>query len=152
MCVYNSCVKPTKTTPVGVWLNLAALVMDNKWLVRDLLQDRTGGMPWNGYRVLRRVEREPMSQGELAERMDIDAPAASVLVTDLVGRGYVERVTDPGDGRRKLVRITGAGRGLLEGLRSAADVIPPPVSTLTLSERRELTRLIEKMREASEHA
>lgn len=126
--------------------------MDNKWLVRDLLQDRTGGMPWNGYRVLRRVEREPMSQGELAERMDIDAPAASVLVTDLVGRGYVERVTDPGDGRRKLVRITGAGRGLLEGLRSAADVIPPPVSTLTLSERRELTRLIEKMREASEHA
>nr|WP_281379673.1 MarR family transcriptional regulator [Flexivirga oryzae] len=109
-------------------------------------------MPWNGYRVLRRVEREPMSQGELAERMDIDAPAASVLVTDLVGRGYVERVTDPGDGRRKLVRITGAGRGLLEGLRSAADVIPPPVSTLTLSERRELTRLIEKMREASEHA
>lgn len=140
----------TKTTPVGVWLNLAALVMDNKWMIRDLLQDRTGGMPWNGYRALRRVERMPMSQRELAERMDIDAPAASVLVSDLVGRGYVVRAADPGDGRRKLVNITEAGRGLLEGLRSTGDVIPPPVATLTASERRELTRLIEKMRAASE--
>ncbi|RNI24614.1 MarR family transcriptional regulator [Flexivirga caeni] len=124
--------------------------MDNKWLVRDLLQDRTGGMPWNGYRVLRRVERGPMSQGELAERMDIDAPAASVLVSDLVERGYVERVADAQDGRRKLVHLTTDGQELLESLRSAADVIPSPVSTLTGSERRELTRLIDKMRAAAE--
>lgn len=139
----------TKTTPVGVWLNLMALVMDHKWMVRDLLQDRTGGMPWNGYRALRRVERTPMSQGELAERMDIDAPAASVLVSDLVGRGYVERVGDPADGRRKLVHVTEAGRDLLESIRTA-DVVPPPVATLTAAERRELTRLIDKMRAASE--
>lgn len=130
-------------------MNLMALVMDNKWLVRDLLKDRTGGMPWNGYRALRRVERMPMSQGELAERMDVDAPAASVLISDLVARGYVERRADPHDGRRKLVHITDAGRGLLESLRTV-DVVPPPVATLTLAERRELTRLIEKMREASE--
>lgn len=140
----------TKTTPVGVWLNLMALMMDNKWLTRDLLQDRTGGMAWSGYRALRRVEREPLSQRQLAERMGIDAPAASVIVGDLVARGYVERVPDPTDGRRKLVHITDGGRGLLEEMRSAADVIPPPVATLTAAERRELTRLIEKMREASE--
>ena len=140
----------SKTTPIGVWLNLAALVMDNKWMVRDLLQDRTGGMPWNGYRALRRVERVPMSQRELADRMDIDAPAASVLVSDLVSRGYVDRVPDALDGRRKLVHITDAGQRLLESLRSASDVIPPPVTTLTVPERRELTRLVEKMRAASE--
>jgi len=124
--------------------------MDNKWMVRDLLQDRTGGMPWNGYRALRRVERVPMSQRELADRMDIDAPAASVLVSDLVSRGYVDRVPDALDGRRKLVHITDAGQRLLESLRSASDVIPPPVTTLTVPERRELTRLVEKMRAASE--
>lgn len=125
--------------------------MDNKWLVRDLLENRTGGMPWNGYRVLRRVERTPMSQRELAERMGIDAPAASVLVSDLVRRGYVERVGDPGDARRKLVHLTAGGRGLLESLRAAA-VVPPPVATLTAAERRELTRLVDKMRAAGEDA
>lgn len=142
--------KTTKTTPVAVWLNLAALVMDHKWLVRDLLQDHTGGMPWNGYRALRRVEREPLSQGQLAERMHIDAPAASVLVGELVDRAYVERVPDPRDGRRKLVRITDAGRSLVESLRATTDVVPAPVSTLTAAERRELTRLIDKMRAAGE--
>lgn len=140
----------SKTTPVGVWLNLAALVMDNKWMVRDLLQGRTGGMAWNGYRALRRLERTPMSQGELADRMDIDAPAASVLVGDLVARGHVERLPDPTDGRRKMVHITAAGHELLERLRTA-EVVPPPVATLTSAERRELTRLIDKMREATEH-
>ena len=149
MCAYNGCVKPTKTTPVAVWLNLHALVMDHKWLSRDLLQDRTDGMPWNGYRVLRRVEDGPMSQGEIADLMGVDAPAVSGIVGDLVGRGYVERVADPSDGRRKLVRVSEAGRSLLEGLRGTG-VVPPPVATLTAAERRELARLVDKMRAASE--
>lgn len=140
----------TKSTPVAVWLNLAALVMDHKWLVRDLLQDRTGGMPWNGYRALRRVERSPLSQRELAERMHIDAPAASLLVRDLVVRAYVERIADPTDARRKMVHITDEGRALLESLRAATDVVPAPVSTLTAAERQELTRLVDKMRVAGE--
>ena len=139
----------TKTTPVGVWLNLMALVMDNKWIVREMLEDRTFGLPWSGYRALRRVERTPMSQGELAERMGVDPPAISGIVGDLVGRGYVERVADPTDGRRKLVHISAAGLHLLESLRGT-DVVPPPVATLTAAERRELTRLVDKMREATE--
>lgn len=150
MCVYNGCMKPTTTTPVAVWLNLHALVMDHKWLSRDLLHDRTDGMPWNGYRVLRRVEDGPMSQGEIAERMGVDAPAVSGIVADLMARGYVLRTTDPTDGRRKLVQISDSGRDILEKLRSVGDVVPPPVATLTAAERRELTRLIDKMREAAD--
>lgn len=150
MCDYNHCVTTTKTTPVAVWLNLAALVMDHKWLVRDLLQDRTGGMPWNGYRMLRRVERTPFSQGELADQMHIDAPAASLVVRDLVARGHVERIADPADARRKVVQITDSGLLLLESLRAATDVVPAPVATLTAAERRELSRLVEKMRLAGE--
>lgn len=139
----------TKTTPVAVWLNLHALVMDHKWLSRDLLHDRTDGMPWSGYRVLRRVEDGPRSQGEIAELMGVDAPAVSGIVAELIARRQVDRTTDPTDGRRKLVRIAEPGRELLESLR-ASDVIPPPVATLTAAERRELTRLIDKMRAASE--
>lgn len=141
----------TKTTPVAVWLNLHALVMDHKWLSRELLHDRTDGMPWNGYRVLRRVEDSPRSQREIADLMGVDAPAVSGIVADLLARGYVGRTADPTDGRRKLVRITESGCDVLEGMRGASDVVPAPVATLTAPERRELTRLIEKMRDASDH-
>lgn len=141
---------PTETTPVAVWLNLHALVMDHKWLSRDLLHDRTDGMPWSGYRVLRRVEDGPRSQGEIADLMGIDAPAVSGIIADLVARRYVGRTTDPTDGRRKLVGITDGGREVLNGLRSVSDVVPAPMASLTAAERRELTRLIEKMREASD--
>lgn len=140
----------TKSTPVAVWLNLHALVMDHKWLSRDLLHDRTDGMPWSGYRVLRRVEDGPRSQGEIADLMGIDAPAVSGIIADLVQRGYVDRTADPTDGRRKLVDITAGGREVLDGLRSVADVVPAPMATLTAAERRELTRLIDKMRAATE--
>lgn len=141
----------TKTTPVAVWLNLHALVMDHKWLSRDLLHDRTGGMPWSGYRVLRRVEDGPRSQSEIAGLMGIDAPAVSGLVADLVARGYVDRTADPTDGRRKLVDITVRGREVLDSMRSVTDVVPAPMSPLTAAERRELSRLIDKMRAASDH-
>ncbi len=126
--------------------------MDHKWLSRDLLHDRTDGMPWSGYRVLRRVEGGPRSQGEIADLMGIDAPAVSGIVADLLARGLVLRTTDPSDGRRKLVQISDSGQDVLDGLRSVDDVVPAPVATLTVAERRELTRLIEKMRTASEHA
>lgn len=141
----------TKTTPVAVWLNLHALVMDHKWLSRDLLHDRTDGMPWSGYRVLRRVEDGPLSQGRIADLMGIDAPAVSGIITDLVARGYIDRTADPTDGRRKLVDITDSGREVLDGLRSVTDVVPAPVASLTAAERRELTRLIDKMRGATPH-
>lgn len=137
-------------TPVAIWLNLHALVMDHMWLSRDLLHDRTGGMPWSGYRVLRRVEGGPRSQGEIADLMGIDAPAVSGIIADLVSRGYVDRTADPTDGRRKLVDITVGGREVLNGLRSVTDVVPAPMASLTAAERRELSRLIEKMREAAE--
>lgn len=140
----------TKTTPVAVWLNLHALVMDHKWLSRDLLHDRTAGMPWSGYRALRRVEDGPMSQGEIAERMGVDAPAVSVIVADLIARDYVVRTIDPADGRRKLVQISDEGRAALAALRAVGDVVPAPMQTLTAAERRELNRLIDKMRAASE--
>lgn len=142
----------TKTTPVAVWLNLHALVMDHKWLSRDLLHDRTDGMPWSGYRVLRRVEDGPRSQGEIAELMGVDAPAVSGIIADLMSRGYVSRTPDPADGRRKLVDITDGGREVLDGMRSATDVVPAPMASLTAAERRELSRLIDKMRAASDHA
>lgn len=122
-----------------------SLVMDNKTLAQTLLQDATG-MPWSRYRALRRLEDHPLPQRMLAEQLHIDAPAVSVIVGDLVAKGYVDRVGAPDDGRVKLVRITDRGADLMERLRDLPGVVPPPVATLTAVERRELARLIDKMR------
>ncbi|GAB2984325.1 hypothetical protein GCM10027076_23030 [Nocardioides montaniterrae] len=125
------------------------LVMDHKLLAQSLLQEASG-MPWSRYRALRRVEDRDLTQRELAAAMHIDAPAISGIVGDLVERGYVVRVTHPQDARMKVVTITDAGRELMERLRTLPDVVPAPVATLTAAERRELARLVDKMRAAAE--
>ncbi len=47
--------------------------------------------------------------GEIAEGLGIDQPRASKLVADAVRRGLVRRHADQRDGRRTLLRSTGAG-------------------------------------------
>jgi DNA-binding MarR family transcriptional regulator len=141
--------RTTSSDPISVWMGLMALVMDHKLLAQSLLQEASG-MPWSRYRALRRVEDRPYTQRELADAMRIDAPAISGIVGDLVERGYAERGVDPQDARVKLVTITQAGRELMEHLRTLPGVVPAPVSSLTPAERRELARLIDKMREAGE--
>ena len=54
---------------------------------------------------------------ELAKKLGVSKQAVSQLVTELEGWGVVEQVTDPEDGRAKLVRFTRKGeQGLLQGL------------------------------------
>lgn len=55
---------------------------------------------------------------ELAAAEGITQPAATQLVNRLGERGWVERDSDPYDGRVVLVRITPAGRNELERLRA----------------------------------
>lgn len=47
---------------------------------------------------------------ELAERALMTKQSVGEVVTDLVQRGYVERVADPSDGRAKTIRLTARGR------------------------------------------
>jgi MarR family transcriptional regulator, temperature-dependent positive regulator of motility len=56
----------------------------------------------------------------LAERAGMTHQAMGELVTDLAGRGYLERVPDPADGRARLIRPTPAGK---DELRRAATVL-----------------------------
>jgi DNA-binding MarR family transcriptional regulator len=54
---------------------------------------------------------------DLGHRLGISKQAAGKIVDRLVALGYVERVDDPADARRKLVRLTPRG---LDGLRRSA--------------------------------
>ena len=47
---------------------------------------------------------------DLAERAHMTKQSVGEAASDLVRRGYVERVPDPSDGRAKIIRLTARGR------------------------------------------
>ncbi|MFE9396233.1 MarR family winged helix-turn-helix transcriptional regulator [Streptomyces flavidovirens] len=73
--------------------------------------------PAHGF-ALQAVGRDGATAGELGRRLGVSKQAAGKTVDRLERLGYVERVDDPDDGRRKLVRLTPRGVDVL--MRSAA--------------------------------
>jgi len=55
-----------------------------------------------------------LAMSRLAETLDVSLSAATGLVDRIEERGFVERIRVPSDRRIVLVRITAAGRQLLE--------------------------------------
>jgi DNA-binding MarR family transcriptional regulator len=69
--------------------------------------------------VLRAVDdTTPLSQGEIARKMDVDRTTMVALIDDLQEKGLVRRRQDPDDRRRNVVELTGTGRDTLR--RAAA--------------------------------
>ncbi|WP_326765209.1 MarR family winged helix-turn-helix transcriptional regulator [Streptomyces sp. NBC_01591] len=72
--------------------------------------------PAYGY-ALQAVGRDGATASEIGRRLGVSKQAAGKTVERLEVLGYVERVDDPRDGRRKLVRLTARGVDVL--VRSA---------------------------------
>lgn len=70
-------------------------------------------------RVVERADAEPPSVGDVADALAVDPSSASRFVEQAVGDGYLERSTCERDRRRSRLRLTVAGRQLLD---AAADV------------------------------
>lgn len=51
---------------------------------------------------------------EVADELGIDQSGASRFITQAADRGYLKKVTAPGDARQRLVVVTDAGRELVE--------------------------------------
>jgi DNA-binding MarR family transcriptional regulator len=62
---------------------------------------------------------DPLSVGELSERLPLSLPAASRTVDGLLRRGWIERREDERDRRCKRVTITPAGRDVAERISDA---------------------------------
>ncbi|MEC3913044.1 MarR family winged helix-turn-helix transcriptional regulator [Nocardia sp. CDC160] len=60
---------------------------------------------------------EPMRLGELATRLDVEAPHVSRQIQRLEKAGFVERVADPDDRRAQRVRPTASGIRAVEAIR-----------------------------------
>jgi DNA-binding MarR family transcriptional regulator len=113
-----------------VWKAMSRLVIDNKDTWRRLVVERTG-LPFSRIRVLRKLDRHPLTVKQIAEAVAIDAPAASVAVNDLEFRGLVVRREDPANRRCKLVSLTEKGRDVIALIEATDD--PPPASLVDLS-------------------
>lgn len=69
--------------------------------------------------VIKRIgSQEEATVGAIAEQMRIDPSRGSRIVADLVRQGLLERAASQEDGRRSLVRITEAGRGVLDAIEA----------------------------------
>jgi DNA-binding MarR family transcriptional regulator len=123
---------------------MATLVMDNKGTWRDTVATVTG-IPFGRFRALRRLENESKTQAELGAQLGIDAPATSVLVSELLADGLVTRVVDPADGRRKLVSATEEGKATVRRVRELPEAAPPPLDMLSDDEVATLAAIIRKM-------
>jgi DNA-binding MarR family transcriptional regulator len=60
-------------------------------------------------RLLPHLSRAGIRPTELARRIEVSKQAVGQSLADLAGRGFVELVPDPADGRGRLVRLTPAG-------------------------------------------
>ena len=68
-------------------------------------------------RVLLLLHGGPHRMGQLAAALGTSLPSATSLVDRMVGRGLVERATDPADRRVVVCRLSPVGRTEIERLR-----------------------------------
>ena len=91
---------------------------------------------------------EPMSMRGLAERLGIDASYVTAIADQLEERGLIERRAHPSDRRIKSLALTDEGRRVREGILVDLWTTVPSLAGLTIAERHELRRLLEKSVEA----
>ncbi|MFB6617184.1 MarR family winged helix-turn-helix transcriptional regulator [Streptomyces sp. NPDC085524] len=84
---------------------------------RDLARVLPPDCPPGAAAVLTVLDRHgEMRLSRLTELMGVDISVTSRHVTHVAERGWIERETDPGDGRCRILRLTPSGRALLAEL------------------------------------
>jgi MarR family transcriptional regulator for hemolysin len=99
---------------------------------------------WQALLMISRAQ-DALTQRELAEALDIGAPATVALVDRMERDGLVTRAAVPGDRRSKAVRATPASRRLLSRIESTAGTLRREIiGGLTRDELAELHALLAK--------
>ncbi|WP_215545382.1 MarR family winged helix-turn-helix transcriptional regulator [Amycolatopsis sp. CA-230715] len=131
------------TDAAEVWGKLVSVVMDSRGDWRRSVSEATG-LPFTRVRALKRLG-EPRTMADLADRMGVDAPAATVAVNDLEARGLVLRRPHPGNRRAKLVELTPAGRRVLDTVHAVADRPPAGLAALGEDDLAALAALLDRI-------
>ena len=75
--------------------------------------------PVHGF-AFARLSVAPATTAQLAEHLGITKQATSELVHNLVDRGYLTRISDPSDGRARLLVLTARGDACTRAAQNAA--------------------------------
>ncbi|MFI8390151.1 MarR family winged helix-turn-helix transcriptional regulator [Streptomyces sp. NPDC085540] len=111
--------------PTAAYAELARQLTGIGAVKRELARSLPPDCPPGAAAVLTLLDRHgEMRLSRLTEFMGVDISVTSRHVTHIADRGWIERETDPGDGRCRILRITPAGRALLSqiGARCTASL------------------------------
>jgi DNA-binding MarR family transcriptional regulator len=135
---------PARLRALPSWL-LGQAALQGQRLVGERLAGQ--GVRKHHFAVLVALGEEgPTSQAELGRRLSIDRSDMVAVVNDLEADRLVARVRDGADRRRNLVGLTPAGSRALARLGAAVDEAQEAlVAPLTMAERRELRRLLDRL-------
>jgi DNA-binding MarR family transcriptional regulator len=122
------------------WSAMCELVLDNE---RRREVSEAVGLSFGRLKALRRIARTPMTMGELAAMLGIDAPYATLVVDDLEGQGLVERGPHPTDRRVKLVTATANGLALAKQAEKIMGKPPAGLSAISTSELEAIAQSLE---------
>ncbi|MCF3964438.1 MarR family winged helix-turn-helix transcriptional regulator [Streptomyces fuscigenes] len=97
------------------------------------------------------VETPDIDQRTLGERVRLDRSTVADVVARLARRGLLERVRDPLDGRRNVLRLTMEGAGVHRGLAARTEAMNEVfLAPLEQAEREALLGLIARVADAAE--
>jgi DNA-binding MarR family transcriptional regulator len=132
---------------------LAARLRVAGWrFARRMRQESDPGITPTLHAALHSIETHgPITAGQLAVHEHVQKPTMTRTIQALLDRGLIERLPDPLDGRVSWLRITPAGRKLLQRSRRRTDeFLAKRVKKLTPDEREvleEATALLGRLAE-----
>jgi len=85
------------------------------------------------------------TQTELAKECDIEQPTMALTLRRMQRDGLIERLSDPADGRRSIVRLTPRARGLMPEIQSIANAINSTALGLAPERQRLLIELLREL-------
>jgi DNA-binding MarR family transcriptional regulator len=96
------------------------------------------------YSLMKSIARnDSMGANEAAEYLHCDRPTLSVIIANLVKKGWIERVPDKDDRRKCRLVVTECGLSELTRIDAAIEPVKErPFDCLTKEERRTLSRLL----------
>ncbi|MFB7177416.1 MarR family winged helix-turn-helix transcriptional regulator [Streptomyces sp. NPDC056257] len=110
-------IPPAPPTPPTPHEELARQLTGIGAVKRELARSLPPDCPPGAAAVLTVLDRHgEMRLSRLSEFMAVDISVTSRHVTHVADRGWIERETDPGDGRCRILRLTPTGRALLAEL------------------------------------
>ena len=85
---------------------------------------------------------QPLSVGTLAEMMLLESPSVTSLVDRMCESGLVERLKDPHDRRKALVKLTNKGRKVHDDVRASAAAVSNELFGVLSDKKREALKLL----------